>query len=200
MSLRSAFSFLAFALAACSSSSPAPSSTTPDASPSSDASTSNTDAGAPIDSSIASKEAGGDASGACNSLQNLGAQVTPQMSNTDPPAITDYDGDTIADGTYVLASYVLYNPNMVDAGAVAQVLPMVETIATSNGGTTWQIVQQTSMGEYDSTYSVALNGSMYTATETCPTMSGGPSGMFKTTATTFTVYIPGAPQMGSRAC
>jgi hypothetical protein len=105
--------FLCTLIASCSSSSP---STTNDK-----------------DASSGTHDSATSSSGKCNSVVRKAKLVPATMSSATPPTAK---GGSIADGTYVLTSYVIYSAMaMADGGSMG-----AESETASISGSTWQVI------------------------------------------------------------
>lgn len=150
------------AVAACDDDDNAsPAADTPDASNGGkDASnTGKTDAGSSQDAA-GSDDSATDGGGTCNELTNGATDVSP---TSDPGALPDAKGGTIADGTYFLTEVRTYGGGMLDG-------TFRRTVVISGGATLLQLVANDSAEpEFHSTSTIVTKGTAVTLTDTCTT-------------------------------
>lgn len=167
------FGVAALTLAAgCSSSSGG--STPPDAGGDRD------DASEAVDAPAEAADAPHEAASACNMLANSAQVITTRQVSQDPPMP---QGGTMVDGTYAMTDVSIYTGPSGPSGPSGTTQTTIQVT-----GNTIQVV---STGQPTTrSVTLAISGTGFTATDTCPD-SNVTQGSFTATPTTILIFLPG---------
>jgi len=129
----------------------------------------------------ADEEDGGSGTDPCNALPTPTTLVPPQLSTDPRPAGETETGGSIADGTYALTSYSLYNVDPMDL-ATYQQTAYGETVRIA--GNLLETAEVTEMGrdrqEEQTAFTMTITGSALTLAPRCPMDQGAEAAQFTT--------------------